>query len=93
MWCYMLLILDGVLYLASFVMNAKNTAIWDGDAGCNVLDSGCPFYDTYRTMDGKFVAVGCLEPKFYANFIRLLGLDVNKYVYYCVVLIADGNAV
>jgi alpha-methylacyl-CoA racemase len=43
--------------------------------GTNLLDSGAPFYETYETADGKWVAVGAMEPKFYATLLSLLGLD------------------
>jgi alpha-methylacyl-CoA racemase len=46
------------------------------ERGTNLLDSGAPFYDTYETADGRWVAVGAMEPKFYATLLRLLGLDV-----------------
>ncbi|MER8373898.1 CoA transferase [Mesorhizobium sp. M1406] len=39
------------------------------------LDSGAPFYDTYETSDGRHIAIGCLEPQFFAEFARLLPLD------------------
>ena len=41
----------------------------------NVLDGGAPFYDTYATADGRYMAVGALEPKFYAELLDRLGLD------------------
>jgi len=43
--------------------------------GTGLLDTGAPFYDTYETADGRWVAVGALEPKFYADLLRLLSLD------------------
>ena len=46
-----------------------------GRAGTNVLDGGAPFYDTYTTADGRYMAVGALEPKFYAELLARLGLD------------------
>ena len=45
------------------------------ERGTNLLDSGAPFYDSYETADGKWIAVGAMEPKFYATLLRLLGLD------------------
>ena len=42
--------------------------------GVNVLDSGAPWYDTYATRDGQYFAVGAIEPKFYAELLRRLGL-------------------
>jgi alpha-methylacyl-CoA racemase len=43
--------------------------------GTSLLDSGAPFYDSYETADGRWVAVGAMEPKFYATLLRLLELD------------------
>jgi alpha-methylacyl-CoA racemase len=45
------------------------------ERGTNLLDSGAPFYDTYETADRRWVAVGAMEPKFYATLLRLLHLD------------------
>ncbi|HMS58406.1 MAG TPA: CaiB/BaiF CoA-transferase family protein [Tepidiformaceae bacterium] len=44
--------------------------------GTNTLDSGSHFYDTYETKDGKWVSFGSIEPQFYAEFLRLTGLDI-----------------
>jgi alpha-methylacyl-CoA racemase len=49
--------------------------LWPRGRGENLLDSGAPFYDTYETADGKYVAIGSIEPKFYAELLRLAGLD------------------
>jgi alpha-methylacyl-CoA racemase len=51
--------------------------LWDDRRGSNVLDGAAPFYRTYRCADGGHVAVGCLEPQFYAAFLRVLGLDAD----------------
>jgi alpha-methylacyl-CoA racemase len=45
-----------------------------GPRGTNMLDSGAPFYDVYATADGKYVAVGAIEPHFWADLLRRLGL-------------------
>ncbi|KAJ5647351.1 hypothetical protein N7490_003723 [Penicillium lividum] len=66
---------DGSAYLATFPRLARKTASWDGPRGENLLDGGCPYYDTYETKDGKYFAVGALEPQFYAALLRGLGLD------------------
>ena len=47
---------------------------WDESRGSNVLDGGAPYYCAYETADGRFVAIGAIEPKFYAQLLRLLGL-------------------
>jgi alpha-methylacyl-CoA racemase len=49
--------------------------MWEGERGTNILDGGASFYETYETADGGFMAVGCVEPLFYAEFLHTLGLD------------------
>ncbi|KAK4138667.1 CoA-transferase family III [Trichocladium antarcticum] len=66
---------DGAGYLASFARLARATPLWDRGRGENLLDSGCPYYDTYETADGGWMAVGALEPKFFAELVRGMGLD------------------
>lgn len=66
---------DGAGYLATFPRMARRTPMGDGPRGTNVLDGGCPYYDTYRTRDGGYMAVGALEPQFYAALVRGLGLE------------------
>jgi alpha-methylacyl-CoA racemase len=67
---------DGSAYLATFPRLAQHTPAWNGPRGENLLDSGCPYYDTYETKDpGKYFAVGALEPQFYAALLRGLELD------------------
>jgi alpha-methylacyl-CoA racemase len=46
--------------------------VWRDERGSNLLDTGAPFYDVYETADGRHMAVGALEPQFYAEFVRLL---------------------
>lgn len=65
---------DGSAYLATFPRFSMKTPLGDGPRGTNMLDTGCPYYDTYETQDGKYMAVGALEPQFYAELIRGLGL-------------------
>lgn len=50
---------------------------WTDQRGANVLDGGAPWYGVYETLDGKFVAVGAIEPQFYAEFINRIGLDAS----------------
>jgi len=47
---------------------------WRDERGVNLLDTGAPWYDSYATQDGLYVAIGALEPKFYAVLIERLGL-------------------
>ncbi len=66
---------DGAAYLSTFVYKLRNAGFWRDERGTNFLDSGAPFYETYATKDGQFVAVGALEPQFYAALLKGLELD------------------
>jgi alpha-methylacyl-CoA racemase len=66
--------IDGVASLMGFVYELRSLGMWGGQPGSNLLDTGAPFYDVYRCSDGGYVAVGCLEPQFYAAFLAGLGL-------------------
>jgi alpha-methylacyl-CoA racemase len=48
--------------------------VWRDERGVNLLDGGVPWYDVYETADGKWMAVGALEPRFYAALLAGLGL-------------------
>eukprot|EP01130_Rhizamoeba_saxonica_P005769 TRINITY_DN2285_c3_g1_i1.p1 TRINITY_DN2285_c3_g1~~TRINITY_DN2285_c3_g1_i1.p1 ORF type:complete len:272 (+),score=46.81 TRINITY_DN2285_c3_g1_i1:1-816(+) len=65
---------DGSLYLSSFIYKNKNT-LFGAPRGKNLLDSGAPFYDTYMTKDGGYMAVGAIEPQFFNEFISKLGIS------------------
>ncbi len=65
---------DGSALLTSFLHGLRAAGRWQDARGVNLLDGGAPFYDTYATADGGFVAVGALEPKFYAELLAGLGL-------------------
>jgi alpha-methylacyl-CoA racemase len=66
---------DGAASLASIFHGLRAGGLWGGGRGENLLDGGAPFYATYRCADGRFVAVGALEPKFFAAFAQGIGLD------------------
>ncbi|RSL97702.1 Isopenicillin N epimerase component 2 [Fusarium oligoseptatum] len=66
---------DGSAYLATFPRMALKTPLGDRGRGRNLLDGGCPWYDTYETSDGKYMSVGALEPQFFAALIK--GLDLE----------------
>jgi len=69
---------DGASVLATMFAGMIASGLWrDGARGANVLDSGAPWYDTYETRDGKHVAVGAIEPKFYAELLARLDLDAS----------------
>lgn len=66
---------DGAALLTTMVHGLRNAGLWSTQRGVNLLDGGAPFYDVYATADGSAVSVGCLEPKFYAELLRLLDLE------------------
>ncbi|CAL9648643.1 CaiB/BaiF CoA transferase family protein [Streptomyces sp. enrichment culture] len=67
-------IVDGTAHLSSMIHGMLAAGGWQDRRGANLLDGGCPFYGTYETADGRHMAVGALEPQFYAEFMRLLGI-------------------
>lgn len=66
---------DGAALLMSLFHGMAAQGMWHEEAGVNLLDSGAPFYDVYLTADDRWLAVACLEPQFYAEWLRLAGLD------------------
>ncbi|QUC19585.1 uncharacterized protein UV8b_03826 [Ustilaginoidea virens] len=66
---------DGSSYLATFPRLALKTAMGARGRGRNLLDGGCPFYDTYETKDGKYFSVGALEPRFFELLTKGMGLE------------------
>jgi len=66
--------IDGASLLTTMFWGMRAAGHWSDDRGANVLDSGAPWYDSYETKDGKFVAIGAIEAKFYAELLERLGL-------------------
>jgi alpha-methylacyl-CoA racemase len=66
---------DGSSVLAQMMWSMRSLGVWNDARGVNLLDGGAPYYDTYETADGKHVAVGAIEPQFYAQLVAGLGLD------------------
>ncbi|KUL48363.1 carnitine dehydratase [Streptomyces sp. NRRL F-4489] len=67
-------IVDGTAHLTAMIHGMLAAGGWQDRRGANLLDGGAPFYGVYETADGGYMAVGALEPRFYAEFVRLLGL-------------------
>jgi alpha-methylacyl-CoA racemase len=65
---------DGSALLTSFIYGMLATGTWQDRRGSNMLDGGAPWYDTYETAGGGYVAVGAIEPQFYAALLDGLGL-------------------
>jgi alpha-methylacyl-CoA racemase len=65
---------DGASSLITMIYGLLGAGLWQDRRAANLLDGGAPFYDTYACADGRHVAVGALEPQFYAAFVEGLGL-------------------
>ncbi|NUK04869.1 CoA transferase [Streptomyces lunaelactis] len=68
-------IVDGAAHLATMIHGMMAAGGWQDRRGANLLDGGCPFYGSYETADGEYMAVGALEQQFYNEFIELLGIE------------------
>ncbi|MHB1988957.1 MAG: CaiB/BaiF CoA transferase family protein [Acidimicrobiales bacterium] len=66
---------DGAALLWSMMWSFRALGVWREERGTNLLDTGAPYYETYECLDGGFVAVGALEPKFYAALCRVMELS------------------
>jgi alpha-methylacyl-CoA racemase len=69
--------IDGAALLATATYALRAAGMWDGEPGANGIDSGSHWYETYETADGEHIAVGALEPQFYAELLRLVGVDAG----------------
>jgi alpha-methylacyl-CoA racemase len=66
---------DGSSALSAMIWAFRAMGMWSDEQGVNMLDTGAPYYDTYTCADGRFVAVGAIEPQFFAELLEKLGLD------------------
>ena len=66
---------DGAALLASMSWGFKAAGMWRDGPGANLLSGAAPFYRTYACADGRHVAVGAIEPQFYAALVAGLGED------------------
>ena len=66
---------DGVVHLMSAFQAYRQQGTWTVNRGENIVDGGAPFYGTYETADGRYVAVGAIEPQFYAALLAVMELD------------------
>jgi alpha-methylacyl-CoA racemase len=69
---------DGAALLTALVHGLRANGMWPGEPGNNLLDSGAHFYEVYAASDGEHVAVGALEPQFYARLLELLGIPAAE---------------
>src|SRR6187200_3071047 len=65
---------DGAAYLLAGIYGLYSQGSWADERGVNFVDSGAPWYDVYKTKDGKWLSVGAIEKRFYAELVEKLGL-------------------
>jgi alpha-methylacyl-CoA racemase len=68
---------EGSALLTALTHGLHAAGQWRDEAGANPIDGGSPWYDAYRTADGKWIAIGALEPQFRAVLLESLGLSGN----------------
>lgn len=71
---------DGVAALSAMFHAFRASGFWKAERHANLLDGAAPYYRCYRCSDGKFVAVGALEPQFFALLLEGLGLPHDMFV-------------
>jgi alpha-methylacyl-CoA racemase len=70
--------IDGSAALMALTFGLFAQGAWKDERGVNVLDTGAPWYDTYETRDGKWLAVGAIEKRFYEALVEGLGLTPSE---------------
>jgi alpha-methylacyl-CoA racemase len=70
--------IDGVTHLMSAFQAFRQQGVWTDKRADNIVDGGAPFYGNYATQDGKYIAVGAIEPQFYANLLSVMGLEPSN---------------
>jgi alpha-methylacyl-CoA racemase len=68
---------EGASLLAAMTWGFKTAGLWREEPGANLLSGAAPFYRSYACADGKFVAVGAIEPQFYAALAAGLGVETD----------------
>lgn len=66
---------DGASSLMAAIYGLRAAGRWSDERGENILDTGSHYYDVYETSDKKYISIGSIEPKFYADLLRLSGLQ------------------
>jgi alpha-methylacyl-CoA racemase len=66
---------DGAALLMSMFWGMRHAGFWSDERGTNLLDTGAHFYEVYECADGKYISLGSIEPQFYAELLKLSGLE------------------
>lgn len=71
--------IDGAASLMTMFFNMKAAGMWSAERDSNLLDGGAHFYDTYECADGRWLAIGAIEPQFHAVLVKGLGLPEDTF--------------
>lgn len=66
---------DGTSLLLTMLHDQRHIGLWSDRRADNYIDTAAPYYDVYETADGRYLAVGAIEPQFWAELLRLLEID------------------
>src|SRR5262249_44931478 len=69
---------DGGASVMTVIYGMQAAGLWEDRRGANFLDGGAPFYGCYETKDGKWISIGPLEPQFWAELVKQIGLDASS---------------
>ena len=69
---------DGAASLMTAIYGMHASGFWNNERGDNILDTGAHYYEVYETKDGKYVAIGSIESKFYAELLEKSGLKARS---------------
>jgi len=72
-------IIDGVSSMLGVVQSLLGFGLWTKARGQNMIDGGAPYYRCYKTADEKFMAVGPIEPQFFAEMLKIIGVSAEDY--------------
>lgn len=72
-------IIDGTFSMMGIVHSLDSLGMWSNKRGSNLLDGSRPFYRCYKTSDDGFMAIGCLEPKFFTEMLAVLNITPQTY--------------
>ncbi|MGH9136962.1 MAG: CaiB/BaiF CoA transferase family protein [Acidimicrobiales bacterium] len=72
---------DGAAALMTMMYSFHAMGIQSQERGSNMLDTGAHFYDVYETADGQYVSIGSIEPQFYAELVKVIGLEGEDLPY------------
>jgi len=70
---------EGAALQMAAILTMRAMGHWRDERGANLTDSGAHFYEVYETSDGGYMAVGAIEPQFYALLVQGAGLDAERF--------------